>query len=75
MQACLCLIKITNQYFLDSTHLFVSPYTGLRITVYKTKSYIREVMCLAGIPDNYGVYSIKHATISYLLKRGFLKKP
>jgi hypothetical protein len=27
-------------------------------------------MHLAGVPDNYGVYSIKHATISYLLKRG-----
>jgi site-specific recombinase XerD len=70
MQASLSLIKITNQYFLDSTHLFVSLYIGLRLTVYKTKSYIHEVMRLAGIPDNYGVYSIKHATISYLLKRG-----
>jgi hypothetical protein len=28
------------------------------------------VIHLAGIPDNYGVYSIKHATISYLLKSG-----
>jgi hypothetical protein len=70
MEASLSLIKITNQYFPDSTHLFVSPYTGLRLTVCKTKSYIREVMRLAGIPDNYGVYSIKHATISYFLKRG-----
>jgi hypothetical protein len=27
-------------------------------------------MRLAGIPDNYGIYSKKHATISYLLKSG-----
>jgi hypothetical protein len=31
-------------------------------------------MRLASIPDNYGVYSIKHATISYLLKKGILEE-
>jgi hypothetical protein len=63
-------LKITCQFYMDTTHLFVSPYTGLILTIYKTKQYIRDLMRLAKIPEMFGVYSIKNSTIAYLLSKG-----
>jgi site-specific recombinase XerD len=64
------LLKETCQFYLDVTYLFVSPFTSLRLTIYKTKQYIRDLMHLAKISDTFGVYSIKHSTIAYLLSKG-----
>jgi hypothetical protein len=54
-------IKIKANSKLFKIRPLVSPYTGLRLTVYKTKLYIREIMRLTKISDNFGIYSIKHA--------------
>jgi site-specific recombinase XerD len=50
--------------------LFTHPTTMAPLTTTMIATMLRDLMTQAGISDEYGPYSIKHAVITYLFTRG-----